>query len=397
MTSQRQARRMAVLGSTGSIGTQTLDVVDRLSAAGWVFEVVALAAGSNTELLLDQVRQFRPRFVSLADDGEARTLSGRLPLGVTVLHGPNALTEMASLPDVDVVMNAVYGAAGLEPTLAALGLGKTVALANKESLVIGGALIGSALKQHGGTLLSVDSEHHALHQCLHGHGPGDVARLILTASGGPLLGASREELERVSPEEALNHPSWSMGRKITVDSATLVNKAFEVIVAHYLYGVPYDRICVVIQPNSYLHSMVEFHDGSIKAELGPRDMRIPIQNLLIHPHRVNTGLPKLTFDDPLEIRLLPFDATRFPAYRTVLDAAHEGGSALAAMNAADEVLIHRFLDGEIPFLGISRGLRVVLQRWRDDQRDADASQAMSMERVLAVDAWARAAARTLPV
>ncbi|HDS29282.1 MAG TPA: 1-deoxy-D-xylulose-5-phosphate reductoisomerase [Candidatus Acetothermia bacterium] len=395
MTRERCARRMAVLGSTGSIGTQTLDVVERLRAAGWVFEVTALAAGSNTERLLDQVDRFRPRWVSLAEDEAARSIVDRLPHGVSLLGGPNALTEMAALPDVDVVLNAVYGAAGLEPTLAALDRGKTVALANKESIVIGGSLITSSLQEHGGTLLSVDSEHHALHQCLHGHRSEDVARLILTASGGPLWDASSEELERVTPEQALDHPSWSMGRKITVDSATLVNKAFEVIVAHFLYGVPYDRIAVVIQPSSHLHSMVEFHDGSIKAELGPRDMRIPIQNLLIHPHRVDTGLPKLSFGVPLEIQLMPFDVSRFPAYATILEAAQEGETALAAMNAADEALIYRFLEGQIPFLGIARGLQAVLQCWREEQREKDRDSTLSIERVLAVDAWSRALASSL--
>lgn len=385
-------RRLAVLGSTGSIGTQTLDVMERLNAKGWAFDVVALAAGSNTQLLVEQACRYHPQVVSVAEEEEVDRLKAQLPKEIRVMHGEDALIEMAQLPEVDTVVNAVYGSAGLAPTLAALALGKTVALANKESIVIGGGLIDAALADHGGAVLSVDSEHHALHQCLHGHTANEVSRLILTASGGPFLQMPLDRLHAVTPDEALHHPSWTMGRKITVDSATLVNKAFEVIVAHHLYGVDYERIAVVIQPDSYVHSMVEFLDGSIKAELGPRDMRIPIQNLLIHPERVDTGLPRLSFDEPLDIRFLPFDAGRFPAYTSVLQAAKEGGSALAAMNAADEVLIYRFLDGCLPFNGIADGLSTVLARWRVEQRRLDGNLP-SLSRLLDVDRWAREAAQ----
>ncbi len=356
----RPKKRIALLGSTGSIGTQTLDVIDRLEQTGWAFDVVALAAGSNIELLIEQVRRYRPRSVSIAAKGEVEPLRRRLPKELEIVHGPEGLLQLAEREDVDILVNAVYGAAGLAPTLAALSLGKTVALANKESIVIGGNLIGTLLADHGGTLLSIDSEHHAIHQCLHGHDPSDVFRLILTASGGPFLHADLETLATVTPEEALQHPTWSMGRRITIDSATMVNKAFEVIVAHHLYGVEYDRIDVVIQPDSYVHSLVEFCEGSIKAELGPRDMRIPIQNLLIDPHRVETGLPRLRLDRPLDIQFLPFEESRFPAYSTVIASAQKGGSALAALNAADEVLVYRFLDGEIRFTGIAAGLEAVL-------------------------------------
>jgi len=390
-------RRIVLLGSTGSIGTQTLDVVGRLAAAGWEFEVVGLAAGSNVDLLVEQAQRMRPRAVSISTEEGVGRLRRRLPKGVEVLVGADGLLRLAESEDVDIVVNALYGAAGLPPTLAALSLGKTVALANKESIVIAGNLIRKLLAEHGGTLLSIDSEHHALHQCLHGHDPSDVRRLILTASGGPFLKADPVDLEHVTPEDALRHPTWTMGRRITVDSATMVNKAFEVVVAYHLYDVPYDRIDVVIQPDSYVHSLVEFQEGSIKAELGPRDMRIPIQNLLVDPHRIDTGLPRLRFDRPLGFQFLPFEEARFPAYSAVIAAAREGGTALAAVNAADEVLVYRFLDGEIRFTGIASGLGTVLDLWRTEKQGEAGDREPELARLLDVDRWARDTARALPL
>lgn len=390
-----ETRRVAILGSSGSIGTQTLDVIDRLAASGRSFEVVALAARSSVEVLASQATRFRPRMVSVAAPSDAAALRSQLPEEIEVLHGDDALVQVAEREDVDVLINALYGSAGLPPTLAALALGKTVALANKESVVIAGAMIGRLLAAHGGTLLSIDSEHHAIHQCLHGHHPDDVERLILTASGGPFLQADPETLPHVTPDEALAHPSWSMGRKITIDSATMVNKAFEVIVAHHLYDVPYDRIDVVIQPDSYIHSLVEFREGSMKAELGPRDMRIPIQNLLIDPERIDTGLPRLRFDQPLTLQLLPFEESRFPAYTTVIEAATDGGSALAAMNGADEVLIYRFLDGEIRFTDIAGGLADVLAAWRKERKADPREKDLTLSGLLETDVWARDVAQRL--
>ena len=388
-------KRIALLGSTGSIGTQTLDVIDRLAEVGWAFEVVGLAAGSNTDLLAEQAERYRPRVVSIAAEDGVDRLRLRLPEGVEILHGADGLLDIAEREDVDVLVNAVYGAAGLPPTLAALSLGKTVALANKESIVIGGDLIRRLLAEHGGTLLSIDSEHHALHQCLHGHDPSDVHRLILTASGGPFLHTDPKDLAAVTAEDALQHPTWAMGRRITIDSATMVNKAFEVVVAHHLYRVEYDRIDVLIHPDSYVHSLVEFREGSIKAELGPRDMRIPIQNLLIDPHRVETGLPRLRLDEPLQLNLLPFEEARFPAYSAVIAAAREDGSALAAVNAADEVLVYRFLDGEIRFTEIAAGLEAVLDRWRAEKKGERDDRRPELSRLLDVDHWAREVAREL--
>jgi len=389
-------RRIVLLGSTGSIGTQTLDVLDRLADAGRPFEVVGLATGSNVDLLVEQAERYRPHAVCVASEDEVEGVRNRLP-GVEVCHGADGLLQLSKREDADVLVNAVYGAAGLPPTLAALELGKTVGLANKESIVLGGALIRKLLAEHGGTLLSIDSEHHAIHQCLHGHEPSHVRRLILTASGGPFLNTPLDELDAVRPEDALKHPTWSMGRRITVDSATMVNKAFEVVVAHHLYDVPYERIDVAVHPDSYVHSLVEFVEGSIKGELGPRDMRIPIQNLLIDPDRIDTGLPRLSLDEPLELRLLPFEEERFPAYTAVIAAAQEGGSALAAVNAADEVLVYRFLDGEIGFPGIAAGLGATLDRWRSEKRGETGDEQPDLPRILAVDRWARTVARGLPL
>jgi len=389
-------QRIALLGSTGSIGTQTLDILDRLSDAGRRFDVVGLATGSNVELLVEQAMRVRPAAVSVANAGDVEEVRRRLP-GIEVLHGPEGLLALARRQDVDVLVNAVFGAAGLPPTLAALSTGKTVGLANKESIVLGGDLIRALLAEHGGTLLSIDSEHHALHQCLHGHDPSHVRRLILTASGGPFLQTPPEELDGVRPEQALKHPTWSMGRRITIDSATMVNKAFEVVVAHHLYDVPYDRIDVVIHPDSYVHSLVEFVEGSMKAELGPRDMRIVIQNLLIDPDRIDTGLPRLSLEEPLALRLLPFEEARFPAYSAVIAAAREGGTALAALNAADEILADRFLDGKIRFTGIAVGLGLMLERWRSERKGEPDDGHPQLPRILKVDRWAREVARELPL
>jgi len=388
-------KRIALLGSTGSIGTQTLDVIDRLAATQWGFDVAGLAAGSNVDLLIKQIDRYRPRLVSIASKNEVDELRDRVPEDLEIVHGEEGLLRLAVCEYVDVLVNAISGAAGLPPTVAALSHGKTVALANKESIVIAGDLIRTLLVEHGGALLSIDSEHHALHQCLHGHDSSDVQRLILTASGGPFLHSDSKELTSVTPAQALRHPTWSMGRRITVDSATMVNKAFEVVVAHHLYGIEYDRIDVIIQPDSYVHSLVEFKEGSIKAELGPRDMRIPIQNLLIDPHRVDTGLPRLPLDEPLQIRFLPFEESRFPAYSAVIAAARDGGSAPAALNAADEVLVYRFLDGEIRFTEIAEGLRVILDRWRAEKKGEPEEASPGLPRLLDVDRWARETASGL--
>jgi len=380
------ALRLALLGSTGSIGTQTLDVVVRLCHAGRPVEVVALAAGSNVGLLSEQIEAHRPRVVSIGSDADADALRERFP-AVRVLAGAAGLAEIAGLDGIDTIVNALVGAVGLPPTLAALERGRTVALANKESLVIGGDLTRRTLAAHRGRLLPIDSEHNALFQCLEAGRLDEVERLILTASGGPFRRTPVEALADVTPERALRHPNWEMGRRITIDSATMVNKAFEVIEAHHLFEVPYERIDVVIHPESIIHSLVEYCDGSMLAELADHDMRIPIQYALTYPERTATELPRLDLGDALQMTLEPVDAARYPAFSTVLAAAAAGGSATAAINAADEVLVARFLAGEIPFLGIADGLERTLAAWRE--RWADEESEIGLDHLEAVDRWAR--------
>jgi len=387
-----ETRKIVLLGSTGSIGTQTLDVLDRLREAGIPSEVVGLAAGTNVERLSEQIHRYRPRIVSIGSD-EAATRLRKRHRDVEVASGATGLTRLAGLEDADVVVNALVGAAGLAPTLEALDRGKLVALANKESLVIGGELVRRSLRTHGGSLLPIDSEHNALLQCLQAGRRNEVKRLILTASGGPFLDTPQDALDEVTPSEALRHPNWSMGKRITIDSATMVNKGLEVIEAHYLFDLPYEQIDVVVHPESIIHSLVEYHDGSILAELASPDMRIPIQYALTYPERLETALPRLDLARAATLHLDPLEHGRFPAFDTVLAAAEKGGTAPAAVNAADEVLVERFLNGEIGFRGIPLGLRHVLDAWEHVQRPAEAE--LDLERLLHVDTWARATARGL--
>jgi len=381
--------RTVILGSTGSIGTQALDVIERLRETGREIEVVGLAAGANVGLLLEQARAFRPAALSIGTEEVAGHISRELP-GCQVVAGPEGLTELASLDDVDLVVNALVGAVGLRPTLAALSKGRAVALANKESLVIGGDLVRAAIDRHGGQLFPLDSEHNALLQCLDAGRREDVDRVTLTASGGPFLRTPLEHLATVKPEQALAHPNWSMGSRITIDSATMVNKAFEIIEAHHLFDLPYERIGAVVHPQSLVHALVEFVDGSTMAQLAAHDMRLPIQYAFTYPERANTELPRANLTAGCDLSFEPLDTERFPAFGTVLEAAALGGSAMAAVNAADETLIARFLREEIPYLGIAAGLRAILDRWRADHADPR----ITLERLVEIDGWARTASAT---
>jgi len=386
------ARRLVLLGSTGSIGTQTLDVIDRLRAIGTEFEIIGLSAGHDSESFRSQIDRVQPRFVAVATKEDAANLQAGYP-DLDVTWGRDGLLRLARLADVDLVVNAVVGSVGLAPTLAALGLGKTVALANKESLAIGGELIQNALQEGSGKLLSIDSEHHALYRCLGDRPIEEVARLILTASGGPFLRTSESELSKVTSKQALKHPTWSMGKRITIDCATMVNKAFEVIGAHWLFGVDFEHIEVVIHPDSWVHSLIEFVDGSMLAELGPRDMRIAIQGILCHPQRMPTDLARLPIERGLQLEFEPFPHSKFPAFGTVLRAARLGGSAVAAINAADEILIARFLNQEILFTEIAMGLQYVLEQWSQTIQPNEAK--IDLNSLSKVDAWSRDQARRL--
>ena len=386
------SRRIVILGSTGSIGRQTLDVVDRLRQAGRELEIVGLAAGRNIELLEAQIASFAPRVVSVASAEAAENLEEKHP-EVRVLHGDEGLLELSQLDDADTVVNALVGAVGLAPTLAALSIGRKVALANKESLVVGGDLVRAELERSNGRLFPLDSEHSALLQCLGAGRREDVAHVILTASGGPFRETDLEALSDVTPREALAHPNWTMGSRITIDSATMVNKAFEVIEAHHLFEVSYNRIDVVVHPESIVHAVVHYNDGSVIAQLAAHDMRIPIQYALTFPERIPTDLPHLDLGTLSKLTFEPLVRERFPAFDVVLSSASAGGSAPAAINAADEILISRFLEGQIPFLGIARGLAAVLDRWTTE---ADRSAA-TLDLILQTDRWARTVAADLPV
>ncbi len=343
---------VAILGSTGSIGTTALRVLDRHRER---FAVRALTAHANVALLRRQVDAWTPSFVALVEgDGDVPASWHR---------GAAALVEAATRADVEVVLNAIVGAAGLDATLAALGAGKRVALANKESLVVGGALVGAAARQGGGAVVPVDSEHSAILQCLGGRSAADVRKLIITASGGPFRQWPAERVRGATVQDALNHPTWTMGRKITVDSATLANKALEVIEAHFLFGLGYDQIDVVVHPQSIVHSMVEFRDGSVLAQLGVPSMELPILCALTHPERIEDwGIPSF---DPVATGGLTFEAVRhdaFPCLALGVAAGRAGGAAPAVYNGANEEAVALFLAGRVTFGAIADGIAAALDR-----------------------------------
>jgi 1-deoxy-D-xylulose-5-phosphate reductoisomerase len=343
-------RRVLIVGSTGSIGTQALDVVERSGE----LEIAGLAAGSSWELLLEQAGRFGVDRLALADPDAA----ARAGEHARVLGGPEGLVELIVETDCDLVLNALVGSAGLGPTVATLGEGIDLALANKESLVVGGELVTALAEATGAQLIPVDSEHSALFQLLAGERPGTVDRLVLTASGGPFRG--RTDLDSVTVEEALAHPTWRMGGKITVDSATLMNKGLELIEAHHLFGVPYDRIDVVVHPQSIVHALVHLNDGASLAHLGYPDMRVPISYALHHPERADVPVRTL---DLAELGSLTFEApdeATFACLRLAREAARAGGTAPCVLNAANEVAVHAFLRGELSFTGIARVIESTL-------------------------------------
>jgi 1-deoxy-D-xylulose-5-phosphate reductoisomerase len=351
-------RRLVVLGSTGSIGTNCLDVVDHL---GDRLEVLGLSAHSSGETLLQQARRYRPRWVALTDPEAARRFdASQLPDGCRLLTGADAVAEMVRDADVDVVVTAIVGAAGLLGTWAALEAGKTVAVANKETLVLAGALVTELAARRGGKLLPVDSEHSAIFQAMQGSPPEAVERIVLTGSGGPFRGRSRAELEDVTVEEALNHPTWRMGPKITIDSATLMNKALEVIEARWLFALPPDRIEVIVHPESVIHSFVEFADGSVLAQLSPPDMRLPIQYALTYPQRVAGPARRLNWRELSAWHFEQPDHETFPALQLGYEVARRGGTCGAVLNAANEAAVERFLRGDLDFLDITRACRAAL-------------------------------------
>jgi 1-deoxy-D-xylulose-5-phosphate reductoisomerase len=373
-------KAISILGSTGSIGTNTLAVIDAFPGS---FKVVGLSAGNDAKGLAAQVAKFRPCVVSVATEEAMKTLASLVDLsGIEAGIGTPGMTAVATAREADLVVAAAVGAVGLVPTLAAIQAGKDVALANKETLVIAGEIMTREQRARGTRLLPIDSEHCALHQCLFGRDPASVSKLWLTASGGPFRNRPRETFGAITVEEALNHPTWRMGRKITIDSATLMNKALEIIEAHWLFGLPGDRIDVVVHPQSVVHSLVEFKDGTMLAQLGRTDMRIPIQYALTYPEVWATPLPPMNLAAALSLTFEPPDHGRFRSLHLAHEALRRGGTSPAAMNAANEVAVQAFLDGEIPFPGITEVVGDVLSR--HDTRDAS-----TLDAVLEADRLAR--------
>ena len=368
-------KRISILGSTGSIGTQALDVVRKHRSE---FEVVALVAGRNAERLSEQVDEFAPALTVLAD--------AEPPRGSYFSTGPDAVLEAATYPGCDLVLNALVGSRGLLPTLAALDAGKTVALANKESLIAGGDLVMEKVRNHPERLLPVDSEHSALFQCLAGNRLADVRRVIVTASGGPFRGRGAEDLETVTIEEALAHPTWRMGRKITVDSATLMNKGLEAIEAHHLFGIPMDHVDVVVHPQSIVHGIVEFRDGSCIAQASNPDMRLPIQIALAWPDRLPEGAEPLDWAALGSLDFEPVDRGTFRCVDLAFEAARRGGTYPAVMNAANEEAVAAFLDEQLAFSGIPSVVEDVLSSHAP-------SGELRLDGVLEAERWAREEAR----
>ena len=373
-------KRIAVLGSTGSVGRQALDVIAQLPER---FEVVGLAAGRNTSVLAQQIAEFRPRYAIAASESADVTAAVQ-NAGATL----TPMEEMAVADDVDIVLVGTAGAAGLEPTLAALRAGKSVAIANKEVLVMAGHLIRRAMLEGGGDIRPVDSEHSAIWQCLWGEEDHEIRRILLTASGGSFRDFDADQLAQVTPEQALNHPTWNMGAKITVDSATLMNKGMETIEAMWLFDVPMEKVEVVLHRESIVHSMVEFSDGSVKAQLGLPDMRLPIQCALAYPERMpKPPAPELNLAEVGSLTFGTPDMSRFPCLQHAINAGTQGGTYPAVMAAADEVAVARFMENRIGFLDIPTIVGRVMQKHRSTDDP-------SLEAVLEADAWARAAAES---
>ncbi len=382
---------ISILGSTGSIGTNTLRVTQGFQSA---IRVIGLAGGRNVALLADQVEAVRPLIVSSMDESTSRTLQSILrqrdyPAASTrFVCGVEGMTEVSCHPQSTMVLSAITGAAGLIPTYRALECGKSIALANKETLVMAGSIMIARAREKGVPILPVDSEHNAIHQCLRGTKPSEIRRLILTASGGPFLATPREKLAAVTPEEALNHPTWRMGRKITIDSATLMNKGLEVIEAAWFFGVTPDQIDVAVHPQSVVHSMVEFIDGSVMAQMGLTDMRIPIQYALTYPERWPCPLPSLDIHNLSRLEFLEPDREKFQCLDLAYRALRAGGTSPAVLNAANEVAVELFLEGHLRFDAIPRVISAVL-----DAHPPEGAE--TLDAVLKADAWARSKAREL--
>ncbi|WP_410770058.1 1-deoxy-D-xylulose-5-phosphate reductoisomerase [Fontibacillus sp. BL9] len=378
-------KKIAIIGSTGSIGTQTLDVVKQHADQ---FAVEGLAAGTNAELFVKQVNDFKPKKASVATKEIADQVRHLIPNDVQLYYGEEGLVEVAAGTEAETVVTAIVGSAGLPATLAAISEGKHIALANKETLVTAGHLVTGLAKEKGVSLLPVDSEHSAIFQCLNGERMGDIERITLTASGGSFRDLNREQLRHVTVEDALKHPNWSMGAKVTIDSATMVNKGLEVIEARWLFGMSFEQIGVLLHPESIVHSFVEYRDGSVIAQLGTPDMRVPIQYALTYPQRWISDTKRLSLADVGKLHFREMDMVRYPCLRLAFECGKIGGTATSVYNAANEVAVARFLNREIPFLQIEHIIESVLSR-HQVQAEPD------LEAIKEADRWARDTARSL--
>jgi len=376
-------KKISIIGSTGSIGRSTLEVVRQFPDR---FEVVALGAGSNAALLFEQIREFSPRLVCLMDAQAAfnleNLLAGKSDRFPEIFYGQEGYCRVAAFPESDMLVSAMVGAAGLLPTLAAIEAGKDIALANKETLVAAGEIVTGAAAANNVKILPVDSEHSAIFQALQGNHREALNRVLLTASGGPFFNKSRKDLETVSPEAALCHPNWSMGPKITIDSATLMNKGLEVIEAHWLFGVPVERISVYIHPESIVHSMIEYIDGSVIAQMGVPDMKIPIGYALAYPERLPIACPKLDLFRLQKLSFYPPDEEKFPCLRMAFEACRKGSTMPAVLNAANEIAVYAFLEKTIAFYDIPAVIDEVMSSHKPCAKP-------DLEAILKADAWAR--------
>jgi 1-deoxy-D-xylulose-5-phosphate reductoisomerase len=372
-------KKISILGSTGSIGTSTLDVVRQNPEE---LEVVALACGKNIDRVVEQINEFHPQMVSVSSENEAKLLRQKVGAKLEILHGEEGSIAVATHPEAQVVMSAIVGAAGLRPTYAAITAKKDIALANKETMVVAGEFMNAAAKQHGVKLFPVDSEHSAIFQCLNGENPKEVRRLILTASGGPFLNKHKTEFASVTVEDALKHPNWSMGAKITIDSATLMNKGLELIEARWLFDIQPRQLTVHVHPQSIIHSMVEFCDGSVLAQLGIPDMRVPIAYALSYPRRLPNNLPSLNLTQVGQLTFLEPDEEKFRCLKLAKQVMEHGGTLPAVLNAANEVAVHQFLEKKISFLKIPMVVEETLQAHQKVTPH-------SLEEIVKVDAWAR--------
>ncbi|SMO41203.1 1-deoxy-D-xylulose-5-phosphate reductoisomerase [Fodinibius sediminis] len=379
-------KNIVILGSTGSIGSQTLEIIRQHSDQ---FQVLALSCNNSWKQLAEQVNEFRPKYALLAEEAGFSSLKHAVSHSeTTLLGGREDLLRLATLDEADIVLNSLVGYAGFEPTVAALKSGNKVALANKESLVVGGALVRELISEQPDQLIPVDSEHSAMLQCLVGEPVQQVEKLVITASGGPFRTWSKKEMEKITVDDALDHPNWSMGSKITVDSATMMNKGLEIIEAHWLFDIPLERIEAVVHPQSIVHSVITFNDGSSKAQLGPPTMKVPILYALTYPERKMLDVPRLDWHKAFELTFEPVDYDRFPCLELALEAARTGGTAPAILNAANEVAVARFLKEEITYTHIPKVIERCLVQLNN-------SETLSLDTLKIIDEKARNLAQTI--